>query len=158
MLPTCTDEMKVRHGRDGDLSQCLLFLDFLCERCGERERERDFLEDFLGVRDLDLRERLGVAEGEGDLRVRERENMNTQGKHICRNYTADRADGLYHSTMRVCVRKPWNNSHITVHVVRGCCMFILLYLCVPVKADNFLMRNKVSITVFMLFKYVLMRH
>lgn len=80
-LPTRTDEMKQRHRRDEDISQCLLFLDFLWERCGERERERDFLEDFFGVRDLDLRERLGVAEGEGDLHNKERRERWTHSKH-----------------------------------------------------------------------------
>lgn len=47
--------------------QRLLFFDFLWERCGDRERDLDFLEGFLGVRDLDLRDRLGVTGGEGDL-------------------------------------------------------------------------------------------
>lgn len=47
--------------------QCLLFFDFLCERCGERDLERDFLVDFLGVRERDFRDRFGVLGDEGDL-------------------------------------------------------------------------------------------
>lgn len=49
------------------ISQCLLFLDFLCERWGDRDRDLDFFEAFLGVLDLDLRDLLGVLGGEGDL-------------------------------------------------------------------------------------------
>ena len=46
----------------------MLFLDFLWERCGDRDLERDFLLDFLGVLDLERRDRLGVRGAEGDLR------------------------------------------------------------------------------------------
>jgi len=47
--------------------QCLDFLDFLWERCGDRDLDLDFLLDFLGLRDLERRERLGVRGAEGDL-------------------------------------------------------------------------------------------
>lgn len=46
--------------------QCLLFLDFLWDRWGDLDLERDFLVDFLGVLERDLLDRLGVR-GEGDL-------------------------------------------------------------------------------------------
>ena len=35
--------------------------------CGERDLERDFLVDFLGVRERDFRDRFGVLGDEGDL-------------------------------------------------------------------------------------------
>ena len=50
------------------ISQCLLFFDFLWDRCGDLDLERDFLADFLGVLDRDLLDRLGVRGDEGDLR------------------------------------------------------------------------------------------
>lgn len=46
--------------------QCLLFFDFLWDRWGDLDLERDFLADFLGVLERDLLDRLGVR-GEGDL-------------------------------------------------------------------------------------------
>lgn len=46
--------------------QCLLFFDFLWDRCGDLDLERDFLVDFLGVLERDLLDRLGVR-GDGDL-------------------------------------------------------------------------------------------
>lgn len=52
------------------ICQCLLFFDFLWDRCGDRDFERDFLVDFLGVLERDLRDRLGVRDNEGDLRER----------------------------------------------------------------------------------------
>lgn len=64
-----------RGGREGggwfgarrdEACQCLLFFDFLWDRWGDLDLERDFLADFLGVLERDLRERLGVR-GEGDL-------------------------------------------------------------------------------------------
>lgn len=49
------------------ICQCLLFFDFLWDRCGDRDFDRDFLADFLGVLERDLLERLGVRGKEGDL-------------------------------------------------------------------------------------------
>lgn len=62
-------------------SQCLLFFDFLWERCGDRDRDLDFFEDFLGVLDLDLRDLLGVLGGEGDLKKKKRRLIITLSFH-----------------------------------------------------------------------------
>lgn len=51
---------------DRSSHQCLLFFDFLWDRCGDLDLERDFLADFLGVLDRDLLDRFGVR-GDGDL-------------------------------------------------------------------------------------------
>lgn len=75
MSPTLFYRTNSRHKRTprhnlykSQQSQCLLFLDFLWERWGDRDGDLDFFEDFLGVLDLDLRDLLGVLGGEGDLK------------------------------------------------------------------------------------------
>ena len=45
----------------------MLFFDFLWDRWGDLDLERDFFADFLGVRERDLLDRLGVRGDEGDL-------------------------------------------------------------------------------------------
>lgn len=47
--------------------QCLLFFDFLWDRWGDLDLERDFLAGFLGVLERDRLERLGVRGKDGDL-------------------------------------------------------------------------------------------
>lgn len=47
--------------------QCLLFLDFLWDRWGDLDLERDFLVDFLGVLERDRLDRFGVRGEDGDL-------------------------------------------------------------------------------------------
>lgn len=53
------------------ICQCLLFFDFLWDRCGDLDFDRDFLADFLGVLERDLLDRLGVRGVEGDLGVKQ---------------------------------------------------------------------------------------
>lgn len=59
--------------------QCLLFFDFLWDRCGDLDLERDFLADFLGVLERDLLDRLGVRGDDGDLNKKMAKNKQKMG-------------------------------------------------------------------------------